>query len=89
MDFHYGNGTASLAVDRPYLFTLSIYGNDYRANETFRDVKHRASRRRRKFQSIALVGLRDENSAGPSYRTLLASRKGKCARPARCLDPSC
>jgi acetoin utilization deacetylase AcuC-like enzyme len=38
MDLHYGNGTASLAGDRPYLFNLSIYGNDYDRNQAFRDV---------------------------------------------------
>src|SRR6185312_14247609 len=38
MDLHYGNGTAALAPPRPYLFTLSIYGNDYHQNQAFRDV---------------------------------------------------
>jgi acetoin utilization deacetylase AcuC-like enzyme len=38
MDLHYGNGTASLAPTRPYLFNLSIYGNDYFENQAFRDV---------------------------------------------------
>ncbi|MBM4265869.1 MAG: histone deacetylase [Deltaproteobacteria bacterium] len=38
MDLHYGNGTASLAPARPYLFNLSIYGNDYDRNQAFRDV---------------------------------------------------
>jgi acetoin utilization deacetylase AcuC-like enzyme len=38
MDLHYGNGTASLAPARPYLFNLSIYGNDYHQNQPFRDV---------------------------------------------------
>jgi len=38
LDLHYGNGTASLAATRPYLFNLSIYGNDYAANQPFRDV---------------------------------------------------
>jgi acetoin utilization deacetylase AcuC-like enzyme len=38
MDLHYGNGTASLAGARPYLFNLSIYGNDYDRNQPFRDV---------------------------------------------------
>jgi acetoin utilization deacetylase AcuC-like enzyme len=39
MDLHYGNGTASLAPARPYLFTMSIYGNDYQQNQPFRDVE--------------------------------------------------
>lgn len=38
LDLHYGNGTASLAASRPYLFNLSIYGNDYDHNQAFRDV---------------------------------------------------
>jgi acetoin utilization deacetylase AcuC-like enzyme len=38
MDLHYGNGTASLAGDRPHLFNFSIYGNDYDRNQAFRDV---------------------------------------------------
>lgn len=38
MDLHYGNGTAALAAARPYLFTMSIYGNDYAQNQAFRDV---------------------------------------------------
>jgi acetoin utilization deacetylase AcuC-like enzyme len=39
MDLHYGNGTATLAATRPWIFALSIYGNDYWQNETFRDVR--------------------------------------------------
>ena len=38
MDLHYGNGTAALAPARPYLFNLSIYGNDYAQNQAFREV---------------------------------------------------
>jgi acetoin utilization deacetylase AcuC-like enzyme len=38
MDLHYGNGTASLAASRPYVFVLSIYGNDYANNTAYRDV---------------------------------------------------
>ena len=38
MDLHYGNGTAALAAARPYLFNMSIYGNDYFQNQAFRDV---------------------------------------------------
>lgn len=41
MDLHYGNGTASLAAARPYLFNASIYGNDYFNNQAFRDVSER------------------------------------------------
>lgn len=41
MDLHYGNGTALLAVQRPWLRALSIYGNDYWGNVCFRDVRER------------------------------------------------
>jgi acetoin utilization deacetylase AcuC-like enzyme len=41
LDLHYGNGTAALAATRPYLTTLSIYGNDYDANVAYRDVTTR------------------------------------------------
>ncbi len=38
MDLHYGNGTAQLVVDRPWIQVLSIYGNDYWDNTAYRDV---------------------------------------------------
>ena len=41
LDLHYGNGTALLAVDRPWLRALSIYGNDYWNNTPHRDVRMR------------------------------------------------
>lgn len=41
LDLHYGNGTASLAVTRDYLFALSIYGSDYWNNTAFREVSPR------------------------------------------------
>ena len=41
LDLHYGNGTASLCVGRPWLFNCSIYGNDYWHNKAYRDVEHR------------------------------------------------
>lgn len=41
MDLHYGNGTAALAVSRPWMRCLSIYGNDYHANTPHRDVTTR------------------------------------------------
>lgn len=40
-DLHYGNGTAILAATRPWLHAWSIYGNDYWANRTYRDVASR------------------------------------------------
>ncbi len=39
MDLHYGNGTASLAESRDWMFSLSIYGNDYWNNTPYRDVE--------------------------------------------------
>lgn len=39
MDLHYGNGTASLAESRDWLFALSIYGNDYWKNIPYADVE--------------------------------------------------
>jgi acetoin utilization deacetylase AcuC-like enzyme len=41
LDLHYGNGTASLCADRPWLFNCSIYGNDYWRNTPYRDVETR------------------------------------------------
>ncbi len=41
MDLHYGNGTAQLAAARPWLFAVSIYGNDYWENIPYRDVSVR------------------------------------------------
>jgi acetoin utilization deacetylase AcuC-like enzyme len=41
MDLHYGNGTAVLAQTRPWLFAVSIYGNDYWENVCYRDVRTR------------------------------------------------
>lgn len=40
MDLHYGNGTASLAESRDWMFALSIYGNDYWQNVPYRDVEN-------------------------------------------------
>ena len=41
LDLHYGNGTAQLASERPWIRALSIYGNDYDANTSYRDVRLR------------------------------------------------
>ena len=38
MDLHYGNGTAQLAVSRPWIFAVGIYGNDFWANVPYRNV---------------------------------------------------
>jgi acetoin utilization deacetylase AcuC-like enzyme len=55
MDLHYGNGTASLAAARPWLFNLSIYGNDYRDNTAYRDVSERRHTDGANHRSIALA----------------------------------
>ncbi len=55
MDLHYGNGTASLAAARPWLFNLSIYGNDYDRNTAIRDVSRRAHEDGENHRSIALA----------------------------------
>ena len=54
MDLHYGNGTAALAASRPYLFNLSIYGNDYDRNQPYRDVAVARHRDGENHRSIAL-----------------------------------
>lgn len=54
MDLHYGNGTASLAIDRAYLFNMSIYGNDYSRNTPYRDVEERRHVDGANHKSIAL-----------------------------------
>jgi acetoin utilization deacetylase AcuC-like enzyme len=54
MDLHYGNGTASLAASRPWLFNLSIYGNDYCRNTAYRDVTVRRHEDGPNHRSIAL-----------------------------------
>ena len=41
LDLHYGNGTALLAASRPWMRALSIYGNDYWMNRSYRDVRAR------------------------------------------------
>jgi acetoin utilization deacetylase AcuC-like enzyme len=55
MDLHYGNGTAALAMSRPHLFNVSIYGNDYDRNQAFRDVTVVRHRDGANHRSIALA----------------------------------
>lgn len=55
MDLHYGNGTAELAGDRPWLRALSIYGNDYAGNVAYRDVTIRRHTDGPNHHSVALV----------------------------------
>jgi acetoin utilization deacetylase AcuC-like enzyme len=66
MDLHYGNGTAALARTRPYLFNLSIYGNDYAGNTPYRDVTERRHEDGANHRSIALP-------AGSGRRKMMAA----------------
>jgi acetoin utilization deacetylase AcuC-like enzyme len=54
LDLHYGNGTAALAQTRPYLTVLSIYGNDYHDNVSYRDVTVRKHQDGPNHTSVAL-----------------------------------
>ena len=54
LDLHYGNGTAQLAAPRPWLFALSLYGNDYWNNIPFRDVSVRHHQDGENHRSFAL-----------------------------------
>ena len=54
LDLHYGNGTASLCVTRPWLFNCSIYGNDYDRNTPYKDVDVRRHEDGPNHVSIAL-----------------------------------
>jgi acetoin utilization deacetylase AcuC-like enzyme len=55
LDLHYGNGTASLCAERPYLYNCSIYGNDYHGNQPFRDVSVKRHRDGANHRSYALA----------------------------------
>jgi len=54
LDLHYGNGTASLAASRPWLFAVSVYGNDYADNTAWRDVGVRRHQDGANHVSVAL-----------------------------------
>jgi acetoin utilization deacetylase AcuC-like enzyme len=54
LDLHYGNGTASLCAERPYLYACSIYGNDYEGNQPFKDVSVKRHRDGANHRSYAL-----------------------------------
>lgn len=54
MDLHYGNGTALLARDRPWLRVLSFYGNDYLNNVAYRDVTVKQHEDGTNHESVAL-----------------------------------
>lgn len=64
MDLHYGNGTARLAAERPWIQAFSIYGNDYWDNTAYRDVTIKKHTDGPNHQSVALP-------AGCDQKTLL------------------
>lgn len=68
LDLHYGNGTASLVQNRPWIQALSIYGNDYANNIPFRDVRRRRHEDGDNHHSIPL-------SAGTGWGGLLEALK--------------
>ncbi len=55
LDLHYGNGTASLAAERPWVRALSIYGNDYTNNTHYRDVSQRRHEDGQNHISVPLI----------------------------------
>ncbi len=67
LDLHYGNGTASLAPQRPFLTVLSMYGNDYMHNLVYRDVRTRHHADGENHFSVALPA----SLAGPGLQDLL------------------
>jgi acetoin utilization deacetylase AcuC-like enzyme len=67
LDLHYGNGTASLCAERPWLFNCSIYGNDYAANVPYRDVETTRHQDGSNHVSVALPN----GSAGEALRVAL------------------
>lgn len=73
LDLHYGNGTAQLLVDRPYVTQLSIYGNDYWNNVPYRDVtKLRHTDGPNHFSAPLLAGCR-----GPALQAVLKTQLPK------------
>jgi acetoin utilization deacetylase AcuC-like enzyme len=62
MDLHYGNGTALLARDRPWIQVLSIYGNDYWNNTPYRDVSIKQHKDGPNHRSAPLPARCDENT---------------------------
>jgi acetoin utilization deacetylase AcuC-like enzyme len=67
LDLHYGNGTASLCAERPWLFNCSIYGNDYVSNVPFRDVEPKRHQDGPNHVSVALPN----GSGGEALRVAL------------------
>ena len=78
MDLHYGNGTAQLAAERPHVFALSIYGNDYADNVYYRDVSVRQHEDGGNHRSLALPGGCDRQEMLATMREalpLIAARR--------------
>ncbi len=79
MDLHYGNGTAFLLADRPYVHQLSIYGNWYDQNLAHRDVSLRRTPDTENARSVAVPAGAD----GTLYLELLAAHLDTCLDRAR------
>ena len=78
MDLHYGNGTAQLAAERPHVFALSIYGNDYWESICYRDVSVRQHEDGENHRSFALYGGCDRQEMLATMREalpLIAARR--------------
>lgn len=79
MDLHYGNGTAALAADRPWLFNLSIYGNWYKKNLAYRDVSAERTPDTENAWSVPVPAGTD----GAGYLALLEAHLGPAIEAAR------
>ena len=78
MDLHYGNGTAQLAAERPHVFAVSIYGNDYWDNVYYRDVSVRQHEDGGNHRSFPLPGGCDRQEMLSTMREalpLIAARR--------------
>jgi acetoin utilization deacetylase AcuC-like enzyme len=67
LDLHYGNGTASLIADRPWLHQISVYGNYYEGNVAYRDVTEKRVEDTERAWSVAVPAGAD----GPRYNGLV------------------
>ena len=70
MDLHYGNGTASLLRDRPWMYQLSIYGNWYKQNLAYRNVDEERAEDTENAWSVPVPGGAD----GALYLGILRDR---------------
>ncbi len=77
LDLHYGNGTASLLRHRLWARALSIYGNDYQENVSYRDVSTRHHEDGPNHHSIELPAKTD----GPFLLELLEQNLPRLLQP--------